>query len=104
MANIDDISERVIATLRTIYDPEIPVNIFDLGLVYNVDVDPSGATHVRMTLTSPNCPVAESLPIEVRDKVGAVEGVTASDIEITWEPPWDPEMMSDAAKLELNMY
>ncbi|MCZ7583608.1 MAG: SUF system Fe-S cluster assembly protein [Deltaproteobacteria bacterium] len=98
------VEERVVATLRTIYDPEIPVNIYELGLVYNVDVDPSGAVGVRMTLTSPNCPVAESLPIEVEQKVKATEGVTAAKIDIVWEPPWDPEMMSEAAKLELNMY
>jgi len=102
--DVTAIEDRVVEALRTVFDPEIPVNIFELGLIYNVEADPSGAVLIRMTLTSPSCPVAESLPKEVERKVEAIEGVTAVMIDIVWDPPWDPGMMSDAAKLELNMY
>jgi len=95
--------ERVIEAIKTCYDPEIPVNIWELGLVYEVDARPEGEVQVKMTLTSPMCPVAESLPPEVEDKIRGVDGVAQATVEVTWEPPWNPGMMSEAAKLELNM-
>lgn len=94
---------QIIEALRTCYDPEIPVNIYELGLIYEVKVEPSGAVGIRMTLTSPNCPAAGSLPGEVRDKVRAVPGVTDATVEVVWDPPWDPSRMSEVAKLELGM-
>jgi FeS assembly SUF system protein len=94
--------DRVIEALMTIYDPEIPVNIYEMGLVYGLDVSDDGDVKISMTLTSPTCPVAESLPPEVESKVGAVEGVRDVKVELTWEPPWTPEKMSEAAKLELG--
>lgn len=97
------IEAQVIEALRTIFDPEIPVNIYELGLIYDVKVEPSGAVAIRMTLTSPNCPAAQSLPSEVEAKVKAVPGVTDAKIEIVWEPPWDPAKMSEAARLQLGM-
>ncbi len=99
----DEIKERVIAVLRTVYDPEIPVDIYELGLVYDIDVKPSGAVELKMTLTSPMCPVAESLPPEVESKIGKVSGVTEASVEVVWDPPWSMEMMSEAAKLQLGM-
>ncbi len=99
-----NMEDKVIEVLRTVYDPEIPVNVYELGLVYNIDVDPNGAVVIRMTLTSPMCPVAGSLPPEVEYKVGAVPGVTSVKVELVWDPPWDPSMMSEAAKLQLNMF
>ena len=96
--------DEIIKAIQTVYDPEIPINIWEVGLIYEVNVDDDGKAHVLMTLTSPNCPVAESLPNEVKDVVAAVEGVTSSEVEITWDPPWDPEMMSEAAQLELGFY
>jgi FeS assembly SUF system protein len=98
------IKQQVIAAIQTVYDPEIPINIWEVGLIYEVNVDDDGKAHVLMTLTSPNCPVAESLPNDVKTVVAAVEGVTSSEVEITWDPPWDPEMMSEAAQLELGFY
>jgi FeS assembly SUF system protein len=95
--------ELVIETLRTCYDPEIPVNIYELGLVYEVAAEEDGAVVIRMTLTSPMCPVAESLPPEIEEKVRALPGVTRASVEVVWEPPWNPGMMSEAARLELNM-
>jgi FeS assembly SUF system protein len=100
----DQLNERVIEAIRTCFDPEIPVNIYDLGLVYSVKVDPAGGVAVQMTLTSPMCPVAESLPPEVEAKVRAVEGVTGASVEVVWDPPWTPAMMSEAARLQLNMF
>jgi len=96
--------DHVIEVLRGIYDPEIPVNIYEMGLVYDVSIDDEANVHILMTLTSPMCPVAESLPPEVEEKVAAVEGVAKTTVELTWEPPWDPEMMSEAARLELGMF
>jgi FeS assembly SUF system protein len=93
---------RVIDALRTVYDPEIPVNIYELGLVYEVEVDEDAHVKVRMTLTSPMCPVAESLPPEVEQKIRQLPGIAHVDVEITWEPPWNPSMMSEAAKLQLG--
>jgi len=95
--------QQIIDAMKTCYDPEIPVNIYDLGLVYSIDVEPFGDVHVTMTLTSPNCPAVETLPAEVKQKVADVEAVTNATLDLTWEPTWTPEMMSDAAKLELGM-
>ncbi|MBD8677281.1 SUF system Fe-S cluster assembly protein [Sphingomonas sp. CFBP 13720] len=98
-----DIYEAVVASLKEIYDPEIPVNIYDLGLIYGVEVADNGHVVVSMTLTTPNCPVAESMPAEVELRVGAVAGVSTADVNLVWDPPWDPQKMSDEAKLELGM-
>ncbi len=97
------IRERIVESLKTIFDPEIPVNIYELGLIYEVAVTPFGDAHVLMTLTSPNCPVAGSLPGEVEDKVDGVDGVKSTEVELTFDPPWEMSMMSEEAKLELGM-
>ena len=97
------IENDVVEALKTVFDPEIPVNIYELGLIYNVDVRDDHSVEVRLTLTSPMCPVAGSLPPEVEAKVAQVEGVTASSVDLVWDPPWEPSMMSVAAKLELGM-
>ena len=102
-AEVDALGERVIEALRTVYDPEIPVNIFELGLIYKIDVEDNNVVKVDMTLTSPHCPVAEILPEEVKQKVYAVDGVTDAEVGVVWEPPWHPGMMSEEAKLELGM-
>ncbi|WP_454885794.1 SUF system Fe-S cluster assembly protein [Sphingomonas oryzagri] len=94
--------EAVIDALKDIYDPEIPVNIYDLGLVYNVEIS-GGHTIVTMTLTTPHCPVAESMPGEIEMRVAAVPGVGSAEVNLVWDPPWDPQKMSDEAKLELGM-
>ena len=96
------LTQRVIEAVSTVYDPEIPVNIYELGLIYAVDVSPEADVHIVMTLTSPMCPVAESLPGDVEMSVRGVEGVSDVRVELTWDPPWTPEMMSEAAKLELG--
>jgi len=93
---------QVIEALRTCFDPEIPVDIYELGLIYEIKVDPSGAVGVRMTLTSPHCPSAAELPLEVESKVRAIPGVTDAKVDVIWDPPWDPSRMSEAAKLELG--
>ena len=98
-----EIEKKVIEVLQTCFDPEIPVNIYELGLVYKVDVDAAGAVNIQMTLTSPACPVAGSLPPEVQAKVSSVPGVTQAKVDVVWDPPWTPAMMSEAAKLQLNM-
>jgi FeS assembly SUF system protein len=103
MADVEKIREAVIEQLRTVYDPEIPVDIYELGLVYEVQVDEQATVRIRMTLTSPMCPVAESLPPEVEAKARAVEGVSDVSIDLVWDPPWNPGMMSEAARLELGM-
>jgi FeS assembly SUF system protein len=95
--------EAVIDALKDIYDPEIPVNIYDLGLIYGVEVTEDGHAAVTMTLTTPHCPVAESMPGEVELRVGSVPGVSVADVNLVWDPPWDPQKMSDDAKLELGM-
>lgn len=97
-----DLNERIVMALRKVYDPEIPVNIHDLGLIYDVTVDDHGAASIRMTLTTPNCPMAEIIPGQVQAAVAAVEGVTSADVELVWEPTWTPEMMSEVARLELD--
>ena len=99
----DELKARVIAKLRTIYDPEIPVNIYDLGLIYELDVQATGEVHVRMTLTAPNCPVAQSFPDMVQNKLWLVDGVSDVTVELVWEPPWDREKMSEAARLQLGL-
>ena len=98
-----EIEKDVVEALKSIYDPEIPVNIYELGLIYNVEVRDDRSVAVRITLTSPMCPVAGSLPPEVEAKVARVAGVTASIVDLVWDPPWNPGMMSEAAKLELGM-
>ena len=97
------IEEQVIETLKGIYDPEIPVNIYELGLIYGIAVDPSGKVDIKMTLTAPNCPVAGSLPVEVESKVQAVPGVTDVNVELVFDPPWCSDRMSEAAKLQLDL-
>ena len=94
--------EEIIEEIRKIYDPELPVNIYELGLIYDIKVEGRKA-EIKMTLTTPNCPVAESLPKEVKDSAMQVEGIEDVDLELVWEPPWNKDMMSDAAKLELNL-
>ena len=98
-----DLRESVVEVLQRIYDPEIPVNIYDLGLVYGVDVTPAGEVEIQMTLTSPSCPVAETLPPEVEQKVRLVEGVRAVRVNLVWEPPWGKHLLSEAARLQLGM-
>ena len=95
---------KVIAAIRQVYDPEIPVNIYDLGLIYAVDVRPDRSVNVRMTLTTPACPVAGSLPGEVERRIEAIPEVTSANIELVWDPPWDRSMMSEAAMLQLGMF
>tara|TARA_A100000164_G_scaffold237376_1_gene210819 strand:- start:454 stop:750 length:297 start_codon:yes stop_codon:yes gene_type:complete len=97
-----EIKDKIILEIKKIYDPELPVNIYDLGLIYDVQVNEKKAK-IKMTLTTPNCPVAESLPKEVKDGVMQVEEIEDVDLELVWDPPWTKEMMSDAAKLELNL-
>ena len=97
-----DLYEAVIAALRSIYDPEIPVNIYDLGLIYGVDID-EGHAVVTMTLTTPHCPVAESMPGDVEMRVNSVPGIATAEVNLVWDPPWDPAKMSDEAKLEMGM-
>ena len=102
-AEVDELGERVIEALRTIYDPEIPVNIFELGLIYKVDIEDDNKVRIDMTLTSPHCPVAEILPEEVRHKVLVVDGVSDAEVGVVWEPPWHPGMMTEEAQLELGI-
>jgi len=92
----------VVEVLRTVYDPEIPVNIYDMGLIYDIEVTPDDKVHIKMTLTSPACPVAGSLPGEVEHRVRAIEGVADVSLDVVWDPPWTPEKMSEAARLQLN--
>jgi len=100
---MSNIKSKVIEAVKKIYDPEIPVNIYELGLIYKIDVDEKNKVNVDMTLTSPNCPVAESLPNEVKENIKKVEGVSDVNLNLVWEPPWDKDKMSEAAKLELNL-
>jgi FeS assembly SUF system protein len=102
-AKMDEIAPKVIEAMKTVYDPEIPVNIYEMGLIYDVLVDAAGKVGVKMTLTAPACPAAQSLPVEVRDKARSVEGVTDAKVEVVWDPPWSKDRMSDAAKLQLGM-
>ena len=100
---MSDIKNKVIEEIKKIYDPEIPVNIYELGLIYKIEVDEKNKVDIDMTLTSPNCPVAESLPKQVKDNIMKVEGVSDVNLNLVWEPPWDKDKMSEAAKLELNL-
>ena len=100
---MSDIKIKIIEEIKKIFDPEIPVNIYELGLIYKIDVDEKNKVNVDMTLTSPNCPVAESLPNEVKEKIKKVEGVSDVNLKIVWEPTWTHDKMSEAAKLELNL-
>ncbi len=95
--------EKIIEEIRKIYDPELPVNIYDLGLIYDIQVKDENYAIIKMTLTTPNCPVAESLPKEVKDGVMQIEGIKDVDLELVWDPPWNKDMMSEAAKLEMNL-
>ena len=97
------IKNKVIEEIKKIYDPEIPVNIYELGLIYKIEVDTNNKVNVDMTLTSPNCPLAESLPKEVKSNIMKIEGVSDVNLNLVWEPPWDKDKMSEAAKLELNL-
>tara|TARA_B100000575_G_scaffold294569_1_gene311599 strand:+ start:2870 stop:3187 length:318 start_codon:yes stop_codon:yes gene_type:complete len=96
------LGENVIQTLCEVYDPEIPVNIYELGLIYDIQISKNWDVKILMTFTAPNCPVAESMPIEIKDKVLKIKKVNSVDVEITWDPPWNKDMMSDEAKLELG--
>ncbi|HVI91590.1 MAG TPA: SUF system Fe-S cluster assembly protein [Dongiaceae bacterium] len=98
----ESIRERVEAVLHTVYDPEIPVNIYELGLIYSLDINDKGAVDIKMTLTTPNCPAAGMMPAEVEAKVGAVDGVVSAHVQLVWDPPWDKSRMSEAARLELG--
>ena len=98
-----NLKEKIITEIKKIYDPEIPVNIYELGLIYDVTVDNNNKVYVKMTLTTPNCPVAESLPNEVKNSIKEIKEVKDVDLDLVWDPPWDKSMMSEAAKLELNL-
>jgi len=98
-----ELKDQIIAEIKKIYDPEIPVNIYELGLIYDIKVENKNTAKVKMTLTSPNCPAAESLPKEVKDGIMQVEGIDKVDLDLVWDPPWDKSMMSESAKLELNL-
>jgi FeS assembly SUF system protein len=106
MSNDQDILSlevEIVNTLKTVYDPEIPVNIYDLGLIYDIETDDQNKVKITMTLTAPNCPVADSLPIEIREKVSALPGVTGAEVDLVFDPPWNQSMMSEEALLELGM-
>jgi FeS assembly SUF system protein len=98
------IKDQIIAALRKVYDPEMPVNIYELGLIYDILVDASDLVGIRMTLTAPACPAAQSLPVEVKNKVAQIPGVADVVVDIVWDPPWDRDRMSDVAKLQLGMF
>ncbi len=98
-----NLKDKIVAEIKKIYDPEIPVNIYELGLIYDIVVQKDNSVKIKMTLTTPNCPVAESLPKEVKDSVMEIEDVKKVDLDLVWDPPWDKSMMSEAAKLELNL-
>ena len=100
---MSNIKNKIVEEIKKIYDPEIPVNIYELGLIYKIEVDNKNKVNINMTLTSPNCPVAESLPKEVKDSIMKVEGVSDVNLNLVWEPPWNKDMMSEAANLELNL-
>lgn len=102
ISNLLDLESKVVDALKQVFDPEIPVNIYDLGLIYEIDIDDTKVAYIKMTLTAPNCPLAESIPLEVKDAVRSVEGIVDANVVVTFDPPWRKEMMSDAAKLELG--
>ena len=100
---MSDIKSKIIEKIKKIYDPEIPVNIYELGLIYKIEVDEKNKVNIDMTLTSPNCPAAESLPNQVKEDITELEEVSEVDLKLVWEPPWNKDKMSEAAKLELNI-
>ena len=100
---MSEIKEKIISEIKKIYDPEIPVNIYELGLIYKIEVDKENKVLIEMTLTSPNCPVAESLPNSVKENILKIDGVEDVELKLVWDPPWNKSMMSEAAKLELNL-
>ncbi|HWM89517.1 MAG TPA: SUF system Fe-S cluster assembly protein [Thermoanaerobaculia bacterium] len=99
-----DLENDIVEALKTVFDPEIPVNIYELGLIYDLELQPEGQVQIKMTLTSPGCPVAGSLPGEVKAKVEQVPGVASADVELVWDPAWNPSMMTEAARLQLGMF
>lgn len=101
--NYLQLETEIVKVLKTVYDPEIPVNIFDLGLIYEIDVKDNKDVHIKMTLTAPNCPLADDVVRDVRDRVGSIPGVGQVEVELTWEPPWNKDMMSEEAMLELGL-
>lgn len=103
LEHVESLGREIVEALRTIYDPEIPVNIYELGLVYKIDIEDDDKVLLEMTLTSPHCPVAETLPGEVEHKVAAVPGVTGCEVKVVWDPPWNPSLMTEEAQLELGM-
>ena len=103
-ARTEELKPAIVAAISTVYDPEIPVNIWELGLIYDIIVDAGGVAGIRMTLTAPGCPAAQSLPVEVADKVKKVPGVTDAKVEVVWEPGWTKDLMSEAAKLQLGLW
>ena len=100
---MSNLKEKIIKEIKKVYDPEIPVNIYELGLIYKIEISDKNVVNIDMTLTTPNCPVAESLPKEVKEGAMQVEGIEDVDLELVWDPPWNKDMMSEAAKLELNL-
>lgn len=102
-ASLEDLREQVVEAVKTVYDPEIPVNIYELGLIYKVEVNEARDVQIEMTLTSPNCPAAQSMPAEVEQKTRSIEGVGEVTVDVVWDPPWSPEHMSEAARLELGI-
>lgn len=102
--NKEEMKERIIEEIKTVYDPEIPVDIWELGLIYDIDIDNEGIVRIKMTLTSPACPVAGSLPLEVQEKVMHVEDVRDVDLQLVWDPPWNKERMSEEARMALDMF
>ena len=100
---MSELKKEVISEIKKIYDPEIPVNIYELGLIYKIEINENGKVNIEMTLTSPNCPVAESLPKMVKDNILKIDGINDVELKLVWEPPWDKDKMSEAAKLELNL-
>ena len=100
---MSELKEKIVSEIKKIYDPEIPVNIYELGLIYKIEIDDTNKVEVEMTLTSPNCPVAESLPKMVKDNILKIEGISDVDLNLVWDPPWTKDKMSEAAKLELNL-
>ena len=103
MSDPKELEEKVVNVIKTVFDPEIPVNIYELGLIYRIRIEPPDQVYIKMTLTSPQCPAAESLPFEIESKINAMDEISFVNVEIVWEPQWTPEMMSEAAKLELGM-
>lgn len=101
--NFLELESKIVDALKNVFDPEIPVSIYDMGMIYKISVDENSVAHIIMTVTAPNCPVADTLPIEVHNKVKEIEGINDVDVQMTFDPPWNEDMMSDAAKLELGL-